>query len=66
MPIFLFKCETCDQEFEFAKYKSDDTAQCPQCGENEPKRLTKKPSVGSRVKSNEPYYQSYGGIKHKK
>ena len=33
MPIYEFKCKSCDEEFEFLFMPSDLTTKCPKCGE---------------------------------
>ena len=42
MPIYELKCTKCDTEFEFAKYKSDEVAECPTCGMTGEENLEKK------------------------
>lgn len=42
-----FKCQTCDCEFEFLKLKSEETVQCPQCGEDKPEKLEQQISQGT-------------------
>ena len=32
MPIFEFKCNKCENEFETILFRSDDTVKCPDCG----------------------------------
>ena len=47
MPIFDFKCITCDTVFEFLKIRSDETIECPNCKEKESKKLLKQVSTGT-------------------
>ena len=32
MPIYEYRCETCDERFEELVRRPDDTVACPQCG----------------------------------
>jgi putative FmdB family regulatory protein len=32
MPIFEYRCETCDNHFEKLVRRSDDAVECPSCG----------------------------------
>jgi len=42
MPIYLYQCTECKEEFDFFHMKSDDVAQCPKC---DCKDLTKLPTT---------------------
>jgi putative FmdB family regulatory protein len=33
MPIFEFHCQKCDKTFERLVFRSDETVECPDCGE---------------------------------
>lgn len=46
MPKWDLACQTCGTEFEFFKLRSDETAECPKCGEKDAKNLPKLPSKG--------------------
>lgn len=46
MPIYEFECVSCGEKFEFFKCRSDETAECPQCGEKEPQKLVQQISTG--------------------
>jgi putative FmdB family regulatory protein len=39
MPIYEFKCEDCDEEFEALVFRSDETVPCPGCKGDHIKRL---------------------------
>lgn len=47
MPKWDIDCQTCGTEFEFFKLRSDDTAECPKCGEKEEKKLSRKVPTGT-------------------
>lgn len=46
MPLYDMHCTRCETEFEFFKYKSDETAECPKCGERDSKKLAMLPPKG--------------------
>jgi putative FmdB family regulatory protein len=39
MPIFEFVCQKCGKEFERLVFRSNETVQCPDCGEASVNRL---------------------------
>jgi len=39
MPIFEFKCNKCNHEFESILFRSDDMAKCPECGSKKVKKF---------------------------
>lgn len=47
MPKYDFICKTCDLEFEFFKLRSNERVKCPQCGEDEEKKIEKQVSKGT-------------------
>jgi len=50
MPIFDYTCNTCKKKFTFHKYKSTDKLICPNCKEEDEKKMTKEfPKGGSFV-----------------
>ena len=39
MPIYVFRCEACEERFEELMQSSDDPPPCPKCGSGETIRL---------------------------
>ena len=39
MPIYEYRCETCDERFEELVRRPDETVACPQCGGERAERL---------------------------
>jgi putative FmdB family regulatory protein len=39
MPLYEYKCLTCDLTFEFLKLRSDEKIECEKCGEKDERKL---------------------------
>ena len=39
MPIFEYLCQNCDKEFERLVFRSDETVECPECGQQSVNKL---------------------------
>jgi putative FmdB family regulatory protein len=47
MPIYEYKCEKCDCDFEMLLFRSDDSGvACPKCGSHEVKKLLSSACIG--------------------
>ncbi len=44
MPIYAFRCEKCDHEYEALVPRMDETAACPECGGEKVARLLTAPA----------------------
>jgi putative FmdB family regulatory protein len=38
VPIYEYNCENCGDEFECLVFRSDETVNCPKCGNENPKK----------------------------
>jgi len=47
MPIYEFKCESCEHQFETLVMKHDDAVACPACAGDQLKKLISAHAVGS-------------------
>jgi putative FmdB family regulatory protein len=55
MPIFEYKCRTCDHTFEALEFNSADTpSACPRCAAGELERLLSAAAVHTRVSVSAP------------
>ncbi len=61
MPIYEFKCEDCDEEFEALVFRSDETVPCPGCKGGHIKRLMSACSYKSGGASSEGSYSPPSG-----
>ena len=51
MPIFRYRCQDCDAEFELLLARFDSPAECPECGSEQ---LEKQPSRIAAINSKTP------------
>ena len=64
MPIYEYECQKCDHKFEVFLIKSDDKAECPQCGAQEPIIEKQIPKLTSAILKGTGWYRDgYKGRK---
>ena len=48
MPIFNYKCQSCNEDFEYFIVRSDDYPHCPKCASKNLKKQVSLFSIGSK------------------